>query len=181
MGWADEVRDIGVRSAVISRWFFMLLSVVGGVGTAVVYWVGGLMTIEGVFTIGTIVAFGAYLRQLYSPLMALTNAPVEFVTSMVSFERVFEVLDLPIEIEEKPDAVALPHVEGAISFEHVYFDYTAQTENTAEGLEEIARLGPRGSGEVLLKRGRQRSAETDDDSDDTDTEQMGAQRHQLRD
>ena len=98
---AAEVRDIGVRQALVGRWFFLGLSLVGAVGTALVFWVAGTWCCAGTFTIGTIVAFGTYLTQLYGPLAALTNARVEFATSMVSFERVFEVLDLPVEIEDQ--------------------------------------------------------------------------------
>lgn len=149
---AAEVRNIGVRSAVIGRWFFLMLSIVSAVGSAVVYWVGGHMVLNGTFTIGTIVAFGAYLTQLYGPLMSITNAPVEFAQSMVSFERVFEVLDIPTEIREKPQAEALPLVEGHIAFEDVSFTYHSEG---ATGLPEIARFTWGGS-EAHLKRGRQR-------------------------
>ena len=113
--------------ALNGRWsaasFFVLIGLVGAVGTALVYWVGGNLVVQGVFTIGTIVAFGSYLTQLYGPLQALTNAPVSFAQSMVSFERVFEVIDLPLEIEEKPDAVVLDEVNGNMVFEDVWFDY----------------------------------------------------------
>lgn len=150
---AAEVRDIGVRSAVIGRWFFMLLSIVSAVGTAVVFWVGGLLVLRGEFTVGTIVAFGSFLTQLYGPLMALTNAPVEFAQSMVSFERVFEALDLPQEIVERADAVSLPVVHGRIQFHQVSFDYGTGHKG---GLTEIARFSWSDS-EVHLKRGRQRA------------------------
>jgi ATP-binding cassette subfamily B protein len=148
------VRDLGVRSAVIGRWFFMILGIIGAIGTALVYWVGGYLTIEGVFTIGTIVAFGAYLGQLYGPLMALTNSPVEFAQSMVSFERVFEVLDIPLEIAEKPDAKPLSNVEGSLTFDHVTFDYAElpSGQNRA-GLTEVVRYSW-GGDETLLRRGR---------------------------
>lgn len=149
---AAEVRDIGVRSAVIGRWFFLMLSVVSAVGTVLVYWVGGHLVLRETFTVGTIVAFGAYLSQLYGPLMSITNAPVEFAQSMVSFERVFEVLDLPLEIKEKPDAEDIPPVKGHIVFEDVSFSYVA---GDPVGLEEIARYNRRDS-EAILKRGRQR-------------------------
>lgn len=148
-----SVRDLGVRQAVISRWFFMILSVIGAVGTAVVYWVGGYLTIEGAFTIGTIVAFGAYLSQLYGPLMALTNAPVEFAQSMVSFERVFEVIDIPVEIVEAAGATPLHEVAGSITFEDVTFDYTALGSGQRAGLTEVVRYEWGGS-ETLLRRGR---------------------------
>ena len=148
----ESVRDIGVRSAVIGRWFFMMLSVIGAVGSAVVFWVGGHLVLRGEFTIGTIVTFSTYLAQLYGPLMALTNAPVEFAQSMVSFERVFEVLDMPVEIEERPNAQALPPVKGHIQFQNISFDYTAAGHG---GLTEVARFSRRSS-ETLLKRGKQR-------------------------
>jgi len=148
----ESVRDIGVRSAVIGRWFFMMLSVIGAVGSAVVFWVGGHLVLRGEFTVGTIVTFSTYLAQLYGPLMALTNAPVEFAQSMVSFERVFEVLDMPVEIEELPNALALPPVKGHIQFQNISFDYTAAGHG---GLTEVARFSRRSS-ETLLKRGKQR-------------------------
>lgn len=152
---AANVRDIGVRSAVIGRWFFVMLSVVGAVGTAVVYWIGGILVLRGEFTVGTIVAFGAYLGQLYGPLMSISNAPVEFAQSMVSFERVFEALDIPNEIVEKPDAVVLPPVKGAITFDNVTFSYVRDEDEQPAGLEEVIRFNRRSS-EQLLKRGRQR-------------------------
>ena len=152
---AAEVRDIGIRSAVIGRWFFMMLSVVGAVGTAVVYWVGGYLVLQDAFTVGTIVAFGTYLAQLYGPLMSLTNAPVEFAQSMVSFERVFEALDIPVEIQERPNAAALPQVTGQVAFEDVSFSYEAKAEGQSTGLTEIARFSWGGSA-AHLKRGKQR-------------------------
>ena len=153
---ARAVRDIGIRSAVTGRWFWMMLSVVTAVGIALVYLVGGHMVLAGSFTIGTIVAFGAYLRQLYGPLQSLTNAPVSFAQSMVSFERVFEVLDLPVEIEEAPDAVDLGRVAGRIEFRDVWFDYeAAEREGRVAHLETVARFGRGADSSVLLKRGRQ--------------------------
>lgn len=156
---AVMVRDIGIQQAVVSRTFFMMLGVVGAVGTAVVYWVGGYMAIADALTVGTIVALGAYLTQVYSPLMALTNAPVEFAQSMVSFERVFEVLDIPVEIQEKPKAVALEVVDGRIQFQNVSFSY--QKDGERVGLAEVARMGWGGDREAHLKRGKERQAEGD--------------------
>jgi ATP-binding cassette subfamily B protein len=109
----------------VGRWFFMGLGLIGAVGTAVVFWIGGYMILQGVFTVGTLVAFGAYLTQLYGPLSSISNAHVEFATSMVSFERVFEVLDLPVEIHDRPDAIALTEVRGRVRFHDVSFSYTA--------------------------------------------------------
>lgn len=163
---AAMVRNIGVQQAVVSRTFFMMLGVVGAVGTAVVYWVGGYMAIADALTVGTIVALGAYLTQVYSPLMALTNAPVEFAQSMVSFERVFEVLDIPIEIQEKENAVTLAVADGQpeaaagrIQFQNVSFSY--QKDGERVGLAEVARMGWGGDREAHLKRGKERQAEGD--------------------
>jgi len=107
---AVQVRDIGVQRAVTGAAFFIIIGLVSAVGTALVYGIGGYYVIAGAFTIGTIVAFGAYLTSLYSSLSGLATAPVEFATSVVSFERVFEVIDLPLDIEEQPDALALRDV-----------------------------------------------------------------------
>jgi ATP-binding cassette subfamily B protein len=136
---AAKVRDIGVRQAVIGRWFFLALSLVSAIGTALVFWVGGHLVLRGVFTIGTIVAFTVYLRDLYGPLMSLTNARVEFATSMVSFERVFEVLDLPIEITDRPGAIMLADAQGHLHFEGVAFSYE-EAKGAPVGLEEIRRF-----------------------------------------
>lgn len=137
---AGAVRDIGVRQAVVGRWFFMGLSLASSIGTAVVFWLGGWLVLQGQFTVGTIVAFGAYLTQLYGPLTALTNARVEFATSMVSFERVFEVLDLPREIADRAGALQLEGVKGHVQFDHVSFSYL-EGEGTPGvfGLQEVER------------------------------------------
>jgi ATP-binding cassette subfamily B protein len=155
---AASVRDLGVRSAVVGRWFFLMLSIITAIGTALVYWVGGYLVIGGAFTIGTIVAFGAYLGRLYGPLTSLTNAPVEFAQSMVSFERVFEVLDIPVEIAEQPDAIDLGHVAGDIRFDAVYFDYRQLGEGVRAGLTEVTRYTRAGSAS-LVKRGTARDRE----------------------
>ncbi|MBT8361419.1 MAG: ABC transporter ATP-binding protein/permease, partial [Deltaproteobacteria bacterium] len=121
---SSDVADIGVRSAMVGRWFFMGLGLISAVGTALVFWLGGHMVLHGVFTVGTIVAFGAYLAQLYGPLSSISNAHVEFATSMVSFERVFEILDIPIEIQDSSDAVKLITVQGKVTFRDVSFSFT---------------------------------------------------------
>ncbi len=135
---AGKVRDIGVREAFLGNQFFAIVGLVSVVGTAVVYWVGGHLVLDGVFTIGTIVAFSAYLGQLYGPLQSLTNAPVMFARSMVSFERVFEVIDLPLDIVEKPDALVLKDSRGELTFDHVGFKYDIRAENL---LVEVNRPG----------------------------------------
>jgi ATP-binding cassette subfamily B protein len=135
---AGKVRDIGVTEAYLGNQFWVIVGMVGVVGTAVVYWVGGHLVLDGVFSIGTIVAFSAYLGQLYGPLQSLTNSPVIFARSMVSFERVFEVIDLPLDIVEKPDATVLKDVHGELTFDHVSFKYDAGVENL---LTEVNRPG----------------------------------------
>jgi ATP-binding cassette subfamily B protein len=118
-----NVRDVGVRRALVGRWFFMGLGIASAIGTALIYWAGGYMVLEGAITVGTIVAFAAYLVRLYGPISALSNVQVEFATSMVSFERVFEYLDLPVEIQDSPQAVALKDVAGQVRFRDVSFSY----------------------------------------------------------
>src|SRR5690606_34478864 len=105
------------------RWFFLGLGIASAVGTALIYWAGGHLVLGGSITVGTIVAFAAYLTRLYGPISSLTNVQVEFATSMVSFERVFEYTDLPVEIENRPDAVELKNVRGRVRFEDVSFSY----------------------------------------------------------
>ncbi len=120
---AANVRDIGIRRAVIGSSFFVIFGLVTAVGTALVYGLGGYYVITDVFTVGTIVAFGSYLGQLYGTLQGLASAPVDFSTSMVSFERVFEIIDLPQDIVEKEAAVELNDVRGELQFDNVTFNY----------------------------------------------------------
>ena len=124
-----NVRDIGVRRALVGRWFFLGLGISGAIGTALIYWAGGHLVLNGAITIGTIVAFAAYLTRLYGPISSLSNVQVAFATSMVSFERVFEYLDLPVEIEDRQDAIELKNVAGRVRFENVSFSYLAEREN----------------------------------------------------
>jgi ATP-binding cassette subfamily B protein len=135
---AAGVRDIGVQRAVMGSGFFVILGLVGAVGTALIYGLGGYYVITGAFTIGTIVAFGAYLDQLYGALQGLAGAPVEFSTSMVSFERVFEVIDLPQDIVEISNAIVLKDVRGELQFEDVTFDYKI---DESKLLSEVKRYG----------------------------------------
>ena len=133
---ARQVADLGVRQATIGRWFFMALGVMSALGTAVVFWIGAILVINGDITPGVIVALSFYLNNLYGPLSGLTNARVEFATSLVSFERVFEVLDLDHEITEHDDATDIGSVRGAVSFDDVWFSYGGQ-----QGLQAIKRYG----------------------------------------
>jgi ATP-binding cassette subfamily B protein len=121
-----KVRDIGVRRALVGRWFFLGLGVSSAIGTALIYWGGGHLVLNEAISVGTIVAFAAYLTRLYGPISSLTNVQVEFATSMVSFERVFEYLDLPIEIKDRSGAVKLKNVDGRVRFENVSFSYLSE-------------------------------------------------------
>ncbi len=120
---AAEVQNLGINRAMWGTIFFAIIGLLSAIGSALIYGIGGGMVIRGSFTIGTIVAFGSYLHSLYGALQQLTNAPVDFATSLVSFERVFEVLDLPIEIDSPPAAVVLHNVRGELTFEEVSFQY----------------------------------------------------------
>jgi ATP-binding cassette subfamily B protein len=137
---AANVRDIGVRRAVLGSSFFMILGLVSAVGVAMVYGLGGYYVILGTFTIGTIVAFGSYLDQLYGALQGLASAPVDFSTSMVSFERVFEVLDLPQDILEKVDAHLLENVKGELLFDHVTFTYSVDESKLLKDVKRYGRM-----------------------------------------
>ena len=135
---AGQVRDLGIRRAVWGTVFFAIIGLLSAVGTALVYGIGGYLVIRNAFTIGTIVAFGAYLNNLYGALQQLANAPVDFATSLVSFERVFEVIDLPAEIDDRPDALVLRDTKGELVFENVSFKYAADGGNL---LSSVTRPG----------------------------------------
>ncbi len=153
---AGEVRSLDISRVVWGTVFFAIIGLLSAVGTALVYGVGGYLVILHAFTVGTIVAFGAYLNNLYNALQLLANAPVDFATSLVSFERVFEVIDLPAEIEEKPDALLLKNVQGDLVFENVSFKYDDGSGNL---LSHIARPGQMDQVETALS-GNQPGHET---------------------
>ncbi len=135
---ATDVRNSGVRRAVTGSLFFASIGLISSIGAVLVYGVGGYLVIQQALSIGTIVALGAYLANLYGALQTLTNAPVDFATSMVSFERVFEVLDLPHEIVEKRDAYVLKSVDGLLEFKDVRFRYTMNEKGL---LKDVRRFG----------------------------------------
>jgi len=120
---ADGVRRTGIRAALYGRTFFIALGLVGAIGTAAVYWVGGMQVINGTLTLGTLVALAAYVTRLYGPLTSLSNAHVDLLTAMVSFERVFEVLDAPLPLVDRPGAVDLVTPRGRIELDGVRFTY----------------------------------------------------------
>lgn len=140
---AGAVRDLGVRRALVGRWFFAALGLVTAVGTAGVFWVGGIMVINDVISVGDLIMFSTLTAQLYGPLSALSNARVEFATSLVSFERVFEVLDLPLDIAEAEDPVELHGIDGRVTFNGVSFRYDG-----GEGLEAVKRFRAFGGGDA---------------------------------
>lgn len=142
---AATVRDLGITQAVIGRWFFMALGLVSALGTALTFWLGAVMVINGDLTVGTIVALSAYLAALYGPLSSLANARVEFTTSLVSFERVFEVIDMPLDIEPPTEPVELSTIDGSVEFDHVSFSYGHTADS---GLESVRRFGWGQSGQV---------------------------------
>jgi len=151
-GRAQRVAEIGVRGAVLGRIFFVTLALVGAVGTAVVYWLGGRMAITSPgFTPGNIVTFAALVTQAYTPLSALTNARVEIMTAFVSFERVFEVLDVRHPIADRSGATALEDCKGEVVFDHVTFAYPSAAESSLLSLEEGATVLDERPGELVLR------------------------------
>ncbi|MFN2624837.1 MAG: ABC transporter ATP-binding protein [Mycobacteriales bacterium] len=137
---AGRVRDIGIKSAMYSRTFFTALTLVATLATALVYGVGGRFAVEGRISTGTVVALAALLGQLYGPLTALSNIRVDVMTALVSFERVFEVLDLPPMIDDKPGALALPRAAATVEFDDVTFRYPTAREVSLASLETVAVL-----------------------------------------
>ncbi len=146
---AGRVRDIGITSAMYSRIFFVALTLTAALATALVYGWGGRMAAEGALDVGTIVALTAYLARLYGPLTALSNVQVDVMTALVSFERVFEVLDLPPMIEDKADAPDLPPGARTIEFDNVRFAYPTAEEVSLASLEDVAKLDSKAGQEVL--------------------------------
>jgi ATP-binding cassette subfamily B protein len=160
---SSDVRQSGIRRAVTGSLFFASIGLMSSIGVALVYGVGGYLVIREALTIGTIVALGAYLGSLYGALQTLTNAPVDFATSMVSFERVFEVIDLPLEIAEKPGAFPLETTQGELSFEDVTFRYSVD-ENAL--LKDVVRYGQVQDVRAVLsgdQPAKPRSLENDED------------------
>ena len=175
---AASVRDVGIRRAVVGSSFFIILGLVGAIGTALVYGLGGYYVILGTFTIGTIVAFGSYLDQLYSALQGLAGAPVEFSTSMVSFERVFEVIDLPRDIPEKKNALALRDVKGELEFDQVTFNYNQESIKLLKDVKRYGRMEDVGAVLSLTEKGDGKSEDQEATPEDEQTE-PGSQAREI--
>ncbi|WP_219414457.1 ABC transporter ATP-binding protein [Pseudonocardia nigra] len=146
---AERVRDIGVRTAMVSRVFVTALSLVSALAQALVYGLGGYLAVTGRIEAGTVVTLALLLTRLYTPMTALANARVDVMTALVSFERVFEVLDLQPMITERPDAVDLPDGPVPVRLRDVRFGYPGAEQVSLASLEEVAVLDTRGGEEVL--------------------------------
>lgn len=146
---ADRVRDIGVRTAMLQATFMNSLTLMSALALALVYGLGGVLAIGGQLQAGAVVSLALLLTRLYAPLTALANARVEIASALVSFERVFEVLDLVPLIVEKPDAVDVPAGAVRIEFDNVRFSYPSADKVSLASLEEVAALDDRGGDEVL--------------------------------
>ncbi|WP_233517878.1 ABC transporter ATP-binding protein [Geodermatophilus marinus] len=137
-GRAARVRDIGVLSAMYGRTFFTALTLVAALATALVYGLGGWLAFTGSLSAGDVVALALLLSRLYGPLTALANVRVDVMSALVSFDRVFEVLDLEPMIREAPDAVPVPAGDRSIAFEHVSFSYPSATDVSLPSLEDVS-------------------------------------------
>jgi ATP-binding cassette subfamily B protein len=135
---AVRVSEISVRRTIYGRLFFTALRLMAVFATALAYGWGGVLAVEHKLDVGTVVAFVSYLVRLYGPLAGLSNIQVSLMTALVSFERVFEVLDLPPMIQDKPDAIAIPGGPARISFDRVWFRYPTASEVSLASLESIA-------------------------------------------
>lgn len=138
-GRAGGVRDAGIRLALIGRYLFAALSLVGAVGTAAVYWLGGREAVSGALGVGTVVALAAYVTRLYSPLTDLATTRVDVLSAAVSFDRVFEVLDTPPAVADRPGALpAATPVQGRLEADGVWFRYPSAAEVSVASLESAS-------------------------------------------
>ena len=146
---ARKVADIGISIAMLNRVFFIALTSVAAIATAIAYGIGGHLAINGEITVGTLLAITALLARLYGPLTALSNVRVDVMSALVSFERVFEVLDLQPMVKDAPGAVELDSTMPELSFNSVKFSYPSATDVSLASLESVAKLEQIESGEVL--------------------------------
>ena len=146
---ARKVADIGIKTAMLNRLFFISLTSVAAVATAIAYGVGGHLALDGSLTVGTLLALTALLARLYGPLTALSNVRVDVMTSLVSFERIFEVLDLQPMVKERTDAKELAPLPASINVHDVHFSYPKADEISLASLESVAKSEVADSGEIL--------------------------------
>jgi ATP-binding cassette subfamily B protein len=146
---AARVRDLGIRISLITRVFAASMMMVPALATALVYGVGGHLAVSGALTVGTVLALATLLLRLLGPLQGLSNVRIDVMTALVSFERVFEVLDLPSLVQEKPDAVAVPAGASRLVFDKVAFTYPRADDISLASLEAVARTESRPTGPVL--------------------------------
>jgi ATP-binding cassette subfamily B protein len=153
---ASDLRDLDIRQRMVGRWFFMVIGLFQSIGPAMIYLYGGWLVIQGEISIGTVVAFVAYLRQLYGPVSELANVHVDVMTSLALFDRVFDYLDLKPEIEEPPNALVPPPARGEIAFNHVSFSYVSgrlaldDLSFVAKPGQLVALVGPSGAGKTTV-------------------------------
>ncbi len=150
---AATVRDLGIQISLITRIFGAAMMLVPALATALVYGVGGSLAIDDTLTVGTLLALATLLLRLLGPLQGLSNVRIDIMTALVSFERVFEVLDLPSQIQQKHGAVVLPPSAGRLEFEHVSFTYPKASEISLGSLESVARTESRDNEQVLTDVG----------------------------
>lgn len=146
---ARRVADIGISIAMLNRVFFIALTSVAAIATAIAYGIGGHLAIGGEITVGTLLAITALLARLYGPLTALSNVRVDVMSALVSFERVFEVLDLQPMVKDLPGAIDLVSIQPELAFESVRFSYPNASEISLASLESVAKLEEVDSGEIL--------------------------------
>ena len=147
---AARVRDTGIQIAMSSRVFMTALTLVAALATALVYGAGGNAVIAGAMTLGTLLALVGLLAQLYGPLTSISSVRVDIMTALVSFERVFEVLDLPPLVKEPTDPIAIPAGALGVEFDHVVFRYPTADEVSLASLESVARPESSATGELVL-------------------------------
>ena len=153
---SGQVMELQVRSGLVGRWFFMLMGLFSLVGPALIYWWGGRQVIDGTLTIGTVVAFVAYLTRLYGPVNSLATVYVDVQAAVALFERIFEYLDTDSDVKDPPHPLELPRVEGMIRFDHVSFEYVPSrfalddVSFTVEAGQLAALVGPSGAGKTTI-------------------------------
>ena len=155
-GKNQEVMRLQIRQALVGRWYFMIMGLFGTLGPALVYWMGGWLVLQDSMTIGTVVAFVAYLSRLYGPASSLASVHVDVTTSLALFERIFQYLDMAPEIADAPNAFPMPRAKGRVEFQSVSFQYRKgspvleDVSFTMEPGQTVALVGPSGAGKTTV-------------------------------